>query len=106
MNRDHDVQRTVGKAIRFDSNDPRGLVAELYISRTQLGDETLTLADEGILDASAGFMVKPGGEQWQGSDTRRLNKLHLDHVALTPDPAYSDAKVLAVRGGQASSALS
>lgn len=98
VNRDHQVERTCGKATSFDPHDPRGLVAQLRISRTTLGDETLALAEDGVLDASAGFMVEANGEQWeQGRSRRRLNKVFLHHIALTPDAAYEGANVLAVR---------
>jgi HK97 family phage prohead protease len=101
VNRDHDVRRTVGRAVHFDPRDPRGLVAEIRIAATELGEETLTLADEGLLDASAGFAVQPGGERWERRDRRRLSALWLGHIALVANPAYEDARVLAVRGRDA-----
>ena len=52
VNRDHELQRTVGRAVTFHPSREDGLVAELKIAKTELGDETLQLADEGILDAS------------------------------------------------------
>jgi len=97
VNRDHDVTRTIGRAIRFWPSREEGLVAELRIAQTQLGDETLQLADEEILDASAGFLPMPGGEHWEGRALRRLTKLWLGHIAMTPDPAYEGARVLVVR---------
>jgi len=97
VNRDHDVQRSCGKAITFHPNRDEGLVAELRMARTPLGDETLQLAEEGILDASAGFLPMPGGEQWTGTDEVRLTRCWLGHIAMTPDPAYEGAQVLAVR---------
>jgi HK97 family phage prohead protease len=99
VNRDHNVERTVGRAVAFHPSRQEGLVAELRVSPTVLGDETLVLAQDGILDASAGFMIKdePDAEVWETRARRRLNKLWLVHVALTPDPAYETANVLAVR---------
>jgi len=101
VNRDHERQRTVGRAVRFYPRDPQGLLAHVRIARTPLGDETLALASDGCLDASAGFGVEPDGERWEARDRRRLTRLFLDHIALTPDPAYVDANVLAVRGSLA-----
>lgn len=98
VNRDHVRERTVGRAIRFHPHDPRGLLAEVRIAATPLGDETLALAEDDCLDCSAGFGVRAGGERWETRDRRRLTSLYLDHIALTPDPAYVDANVLAVRG--------
>jgi HK97 family phage prohead protease len=105
VNRDHDLKRTVGRATRFHPSRTEGLVAEIHISQTDLGDETLTLADDGVLDASAGFgllrdkqgKVVPGAEVWETRNRVRLNRLFLGHIALTPDPAYESARVLAVR---------
>jgi hypothetical protein len=39
----------------------------------------------------------PRGEEWRGSTYRRLTRLWLGHIALTPEPAYETANVLAVR---------
>jgi HK97 family phage prohead protease len=97
VNRDHDVTRTVGRAVAFHPSREEGLVAELRIAQTPLGDETLQLADEEILDASAGFLPMPGGERWENRSRVRLTKLWLAHIAMTPDPAYESARVLAVR---------
>jgi HK97 family phage prohead protease len=102
VNRDHDVQRMIGRAVAFHPTRDEGLVGELRIARTALGDETLELADEGILDASAEFAVMPGGETWQGK-IRRITKAWLGGVALTPIPAYKDASVLAVRTAEIAS---
>jgi HK97 family phage prohead protease len=97
VNRDHDVTRVVGRAVALHPSRSEGLVGELRIAQTDLGDETLALADEGILDASAGFLPMPGGEAWPTRAYRRLSKLWLGHIAMTPDPAYQGAAVLAVR---------
>lgn len=112
VNRDHDVRRLVGKAVNLHPSRQEGLVAELRISKTDLGDETLTLADDEVLDASAGFAlllddngrVKQGAEVWENRSRRRLNHLWLGHIALVPEPAYADARVLAVRHQDVSAA--
>ena len=97
VNRDHDPSRLVGKAITFHPSRDIGLVAEVRMSKTVLGDETLELAEDGVLDASAGFGVMDGGETWENRDRRRLTKCFLHHIGMTPDPAYEGANVLAVR---------
>jgi HK97 family phage prohead protease len=99
VNRDHLAERTVGRAVALHPSRDEGLVAELRIARTDLGDETLALADEGCLDASAGFLPMPGGEQWEERSRVRIRKAWLGHIAMTPDPAYVGANVLAVRNG-------
>src|SRR5262245_11945641 len=75
VNRDHDVTRTVGRAVACHPSREVGLVADLKIARTDLGEETLALADEGLLDASAGFAPIPGGVKWEGRSLRRLTKV-------------------------------
>jgi len=105
VNRDHDVTRTVGRAVTLHPSRTEGLVAVIYVSRVPLGEETLELAGDGVLDASAGFRLKldkagrvePNAETWETRTRRRLNKLYLGHIALTPEPAYESANVLAVR---------
>jgi HK97 family phage prohead protease len=94
LNRDHDPHRLVGQAVEFHSDDD-SLRAECRIGRTPLGDETLALAADDLLDASAGFAVMK--ETWQPGPVRRILKAFLAHIALVPDPAYPDARVLAVR---------
>ena len=103
VNRDHDVTRTVGRAVAFHPSRTEGLVAEVRIAATPLGDETLTLAEEEILDASAGFLPMPGGEKWETRSRMRITRGWLGHIAMVPDPAYETARVLAVR--QATAAL-
>jgi HK97 family phage prohead protease len=98
VNRDHQVQRLVGRAVAFYPSRQEGLVAKVRIARTQLGDETLQLAEEGDLDASAGFRpMGRDGESWESSTRVKIRKAWLAHIALTPEPAYAGAKVLAVR---------
>lgn len=98
VNRDHDVVKTVGRAIALHPSRQVGLVAELRISKTQLGEETLELASDGALDASVGFAPFPDGESWSRDRRQRsLTKCWLGHIALVPEPAYEGAQVLAVR---------
>jgi phage head maturation protease len=108
LNRDHQETRTIGQATAFHPDRPEGLVADVHISRTVLGEETLELANDGVLGASAGFALLrkngrtgppvPDAEVWETRSRRRLNRLYLDHIALTPTPAYAGATpVLAVR---------
>ena len=103
VNRGHVIDAIVGKAIRFHPSRQEGLVGEVEIAKTLAGDETLELADAGLLDASAGFGVPDGGEHWPERGLRRLTRIWLDHIAMVPDPAYKTAQVLAVRDALANS---
>lgn len=105
VNRAHKLEEVIGRAERLHSSRQEGLVAEIRISRTDEGERALVQADEGLLDASAGFMlladrdgkVYPDAEVWETRNRRRLNRLWLHHIALTADAAYETARVLAVR---------
>jgi HK97 family phage prohead protease len=95
--RDHHPHRAVGRCYRITDDDPTGLRASMRISTTDLGDETLTLAADGVLDVSIGFASK-GGDRWNPARTAvtRTN-CWLYELSLVPIPAYDSAKVLAVR---------
>ena len=100
VNRDHDKRRLVGKIVKYYPEREEGLVVDAYISKTELGDETLQLAKDGILGASVGMAIRSSDqvlERRNGSRTRRIRRAFLDHLALVPDPAYQGAEVLAVR---------
>jgi phage head maturation protease len=105
VNLHHDIEQTCGRATAFHPSRAEGLVAELYLSRSARGQDALHDADDGLLGGSAAFAllvdengtVYPDAEVWETRDMRRLNKLYLGHIALTPEPAYKDAEVLAVR---------
>jgi HK97 family phage prohead protease len=98
VNRDHRSSNVVGKVVGVNPSDSRGLITELRIARTTLGDETLALADDDCLSASIGFQIRPDGEiRNSRARTRRVTRARLDHIALTADPAYVGARVLSVR---------
>jgi len=102
VNRDHDKSRTVGKVLKFVTNDPRGLVAEIRIAQTTRGDETLALAAEDCVSVSIGFGVPSGGQTLDRKTmTRRIKKAHLDHISFVESPAYAGARVVGVRSAQA-----
>lgn len=97
-NRDHDDKRLVGKAVKFWPSRQEGLVAEVRISQTPLGDETLALANDDVLGVSAGFAARGRDQEFdRRTMSRRIKKAFLDHIAFTPVPAYAGAGVLSVR---------
>ena len=98
VNRAHDLESPLGRVTALHPKDPRGLRAEMRISRTAAGNDMLELADDGLLSASVAFSVFAGGEQWSPDRrSRKVTRAKLVHIALTGDPAYKGAKVLAVR---------
>jgi len=114
VNRGHVIERVVGKAVRFQPEHDDGLLAELRMGTTADAQDALLLANDGLLGASAGFMLKtvpstrraePDAEVWETKQRRRLNKIWLHHIALTADPAYEAARILDVRAIRAAEAL-
>lgn len=105
VNRDHNKSRTVGKVMQFWPDRTEGLVAEVRVAKTSLGDETLALADEEMLSASVGFGVRPSDQVLDRMTmTRRIRTAYLDHLSFVESPAYVGAQVLSVRdtsGGEA-----
>lgn len=98
VNRDHDKMRTVGKAVAFHPSRQEGLITELRIAKTPLGDETLALADEDVLSASVEFAARMRDQVFDKVEgTRRIRRAFLDVVSMVPDPAYNGARVLSVR---------
>lgn len=97
VNREHRREDTVGRAVAFHPTRQEGLVAEVRIANTERGTETLELAADGCLDASAAFLPMAGGMRWDGPNEYTVTKAWLGHIALTSEPAYEDARVLDVR---------
>lgn len=89
----------VGKVIALWPDREEGLVGSVRIARTPLGDETLALADDGILGVSVGFGVR-GSDQVLNRATkqRRVRRAFVDHLAFPNDGAYAGAQVIGVRG--------
>jgi hypothetical protein len=80
-------------------DQPDGLYGEWRLFDTPAGNAALTMVKEGeITGLSIGFKPGEGGGSRKASDgvIERLSG-HLDHVALTSEPVYAEAAVLAVR---------
>ena len=95
-NREHDPNKLCGRMVAAHPSREEGLVTELYISKTLLGDETLQLAADDCLSASVGFAAGGAGQSLLNG-VRRIKEAFLDHVAFVQTPAYTGATVLAVR---------
>ena len=95
--RDHRPERAVGKCVSIDGDRPDGLRATLQITRgIPLGDETLALAADGVLDVSIGFSSRAATWNPDRSLVTRTS-CWLHELSLVPLPAYETATVLAVR---------
>jgi len=98
VNREHNPNLVCGKAVKFYPERQEGLVADLRVAKTQLGDEALALAEENCLSASVVFGALPKDQRLdRRTMTRRIDRAYLDHIALVQSPAYVGAEVLSVR---------
>ena len=98
--RDHELTRAIGRCTTIDSTHERGLLASCLITRTPLGDETLALAQDGVLDLSIAAYPLPGGDEWSADRRQvRRTRLFLQELSLVPFGVYGEvgAGVLAVR---------
>lgn len=109
--REHSWDKPVGRIVGLHPSRKEGLVAEVKISATDLGNESLELCQDHVLGSSMGFEllrqgggrgpVYPDAEVWERNRTvRRLNRLRLDHLSLVGNPQYPGASVLDVRSQQ------
>jgi len=104
VNMDHDRAQWIGRVENVYPDDLEGLRAELKIRRTPEGTQALWDAADGMVGASAGFGVLPENTDWlENRSRRRIRAAFLDHVALTPTPAYVGAAVIDVRNAPGSS---
>ena len=84
----------VGRSIGFEET-PAGLVGTFRVSATSDGADALTLAGDGALAGSAGFLPLDVAPLDNGAYEVRSGDLR--EVTLTGVPAYREAEVLAVR---------
>jgi phage head maturation protease len=86
------------------SNEADGAYMEFRASKTQRGDDILTLADDGITSGvSVGYEDAPGGIQHYrhaGKSLRVVHKGILREVSTTWRPTWKEAEVLSVRSTQ------
>ena len=97
VNREHDESRTFGKVVTFHPSREEGLVAEVQVAKTPLGDEVLELANDDMLGASVAYGVR-NSDQVLDRPYRRIKRAFLRHLSFVEVPAYEGAGVLSVRG--------
>lgn len=102
VNREHKYGDTVGRAVSVDPKSSEGLLSRVKIAKTLRGDDSLELAADDCLSASAGFFHKSPSDYVvnRRTQTRRVLRAFLEHIALVESPAYVGARVLAVREEQ------
>lgn len=92
----HDTQKLVGKWTKLEE-DKVGLAATGQIFKNlQLGEETLFLVKEGVLDGlSIGFRIVNSDRQSNG--TRIIREIDLMEVSIVAIPALASARITNVR---------
>lgn len=100
---DHEGSHLIGRVDRVVGERAEGLVLDLKISDTQVGNEALALANDQALHPSVGFSARMSdiaSDRYR--KTRRVNRAFLDHMTMVPVPAYAGAKVLSMRASNVS----
>lgn len=102
VNREHVKGKTVGKVEVFDPTHPDGLWARVKVAKGPRGDDVLNLAEDDMISASVGYRAsKPSDVQLDKPAKRRtVLNAWLDHLGMVEDPAFTKARVLAVREDQ------
>jgi HK97 family phage prohead protease len=96
--RDHDTHRLIGSCRAVHPNRPDGLHATMKIAPTELGNESLALAEDGALHVSVGFLPDLAFDEWTKDRSAVVrHACELWEISLVPFPAYEEADVLAVR---------
>jgi len=90
----HDRSQAVGKAVEF-TDSPEGLWVKFQVARGPEGDRALTLAEDGVFDGLS-IGLRDGGKFSRREGINHSVSNEIAEISLTPDPAFSDARVSAV----------
>jgi phage head maturation protease len=109
LNVGHERMDTIGVATRL-VNTARGLEGAFKVARVPEGDQALQMAVERVLDGfsievdfAEGDRFVDTGQERAGQKVRRVSRAHLVAVALTPHPAFDDARVTHVAASRPAS---
>jgi len=90
----HDWSKPIGRAIHVEETDA-GMIPTFSVIATPAGDEALLMAAEKVKDGLS-IGVAKGGTYDERNGVYFAVSAPLAHVALTPCPAFDDARVTAV----------
>ena len=93
------VRRPTGKALSIEEREDAGY-ATFRVAKTASGDEILALAEDGVIGGVSiemGVNARTRIEKHNGRRTSHVEWADLRHVSPTYQPAYAEARVLAVR---------
>lgn len=90
----HDRSQAVGKAVELTETDA-GLMVKFQVARGSMGDRALEMAEDGVWDGLS-IGLRSGGRFSENSGVHHSVRNELAEISLTPDPAFSDARVSGV----------
>lgn len=90
----HDSTKPVGIVAERSSVPGEGMLASMKISKTQLGDEALALAADGVFSVSVGVNILDSVELEDG--TTLVTAADWAELSLVPFSAFSESRVLDV----------
>ncbi len=100
---DHDPTRLLARTSSGTltlNEDARGLAFTIQVPDTQLGHDTLALAQRGDLGGMS-FAFRATDAAWPSKDVRELRAVELIEVSIVQAfPAYSDTSIAARAAGQ------
>jgi HK97 family phage prohead protease len=107
LNMDHDSSQSIG-VLTYAKDGNEGLQVKFRVARTPEGDRALTLAEDGVYDGLS-VEIDPA-QTFAIPDPRRksgqlIQSAPLMGVALTPSPAFADARVAAVKFSEGEQAM-
>lgn len=90
----HDRSKAVGKATELEERED-GLWARFSVARGTAGDEALSMAEDGVWDGLS-IGLRDGAKFSKKGTVTHFSRAVLSEISLTPDPAFSSARVAAV----------
>ena len=94
--RDHVWANLIGRPLAMEQ-DSKGLFVDSFISKTTLGQDTITLLDDGVIDKmSIGFWIPAGKSATRPDGIKEISEVALMEYSLVTFPANEEASVTAV----------
>lgn len=90
----HDRSTATGYLKEYEDTDD-GLLVKFSVARGEAGDRALQMAEDGVYDGLS-IGLRDGGQFSKRGGIHHSVSNEIAEISLTPDPAFSDARVSAV----------
>lgn len=90
----HDRSTATGYLKEYEDTD-EGLLVKFSVARGESGDRALQMAEDGVYDGLS-IGLRDGGQFSKRGGIHHSVSNEIAEISLTPDPAFSDARVSAV----------